>query len=694
MRILTEVSLYWCIPCFIASALLSWYFYRKNEWLSSQGKALRIALPVLRTLGLFFIALLILDFTIVKDEKRTEKPIIVVVVDNSSSMTNHLERKKLTQQINAFISKNKAAFKEGYELSFYTVGEQIKEGSTLSFNEQKTNLESVFNHLAEQYLNRNIGAILLVSDGNFNTGESPMYAAGKISLTPIYTLGIGDTIPKKDQQIVNLYYNDVVFLKDQFPIEVDIEAIKIKNQTVNVTLSSGGKTLGTKAIKYENDELAFKQVNFQVNAEKIGLQAYTVTVSYVDGEFDRKNNVKTCYIEVVDSRNKICFVSSAPHPDISALRSAADENENYQASYETPEGILNAKIKPDLVVWQDPGTQFNASFYQYLESQRIPTLFIINAQSSARNLSQLNLMSVRGAEGQVDETQGELNPGFSSFELSDALKKEIAFFPPLQTKFGTMALPKAIEPLLYQRIGTTLKNEPLLYFSKRENQSPIGVLYGDGVWRWKLNEYVKHQSHTWFNELFSKTYTYLMVRKEGMGLSVQIDKRFNKFDPISINANFYNASLEAINSPLVNVEITGPNNKKYAYRLNPQGKGYGLDIGILPPGNYTWEASTSFDNKKFAKKGFFTVEDVALENLTHLANHGILKQLSSNSRGKFRSFDAYDKSIQEIKKREDVVPIERIESNYDYLNNYLLYLFFIASFFSIEWFLKRFYGAY
>ena len=37
-------------------------------------------------------------------------------------------------------------------------------------------------------------------------------------------------------------------------------------------------------------------------------------------------------------------------------------------------------------------------------------------------------MSVRGAEGQVDETQGELNPGFSSFELSDALKKEIAFF--------------------------------------------------------------------------------------------------------------------------------------------------------------------------------------------------------------------------------------------------------------------------
>ena len=132
MRILTEVSLYWCIPCFIASALLSWYFYRKNEWLSSQGKALRIALPVLRTLGLFFVALLILDFTIVKDEKRTEKPIIVVVVDNSSSMTNHLERKKLTQKINAFIGKNKAAFKEGYELSFYTVGEQIKEGSTLS----------------------------------------------------------------------------------------------------------------------------------------------------------------------------------------------------------------------------------------------------------------------------------------------------------------------------------------------------------------------------------------------------------------------------------------------------------------------------------------------------------------------------------------------------------------------------------
>lgn len=694
MRILTEVSLYWSIPCFIASALLSWYFYRKNDWLSSQGKGLKITLPVLRTLGLFFVVLLILDFTIVRDKKRIEKPVIVVVVDNSSSMVNQQDPKKLSAQINNFIAKNQEVFKDGYELSFYTVGEKVKEGIKLTFNEQKTDLESIFNHVAEQYLNRNIGAILLVTDGNFNTGESPAYAAGKISLTPIYTLGIGDTIPKKDQQIVNLYYNDVVFLKDQFPIEVDIEAIKIKNQTVNVSLSCGGKTIGTKTVTYQNDELAFKQVSFQVNAAQIGLQAYTVSVSYVDGEFDRKNNSKTCYIEVVDSRNKICFVSSAPHPDISALRSAADENENYQASYETPEGILSAKLKPDLVVWQDPGTKFNASFFQYLESQRIPTLFVINAQSTARNLSQMKLMGVRGTEGQVDETQGEFNSGFSSFELSDELKKEIAFFPPLQTKFGTLSLPNAVEPLIYQRIGNTLKNEPLLYFSKRENQSPIGVLYGDGVWQWKIKEYLKHKSHAWFNELFSKTYTYLMVRREGMGLNVQIDKHFNKFDPISINANFYNASLEAINTPIINVEITGPSNKKYPYRLNTQGKGYGLEIGVLPPGNYTWEAQTTYDNKKFIKKGFFTVDDVALENLTNLANHGILKQLATNSRGKFRPFNDYAKSINEIKKRDDVVAIESIESDFDYLNNYLIYLCFIVFIFSLEWFLKRFNGAY
>lgn len=694
MRILTEVSLYWCIPCFIASALLSWYFYRKNEWLKSQGKGLKITLWALRTLGLFFVAILILDFTLVNDEKRVEKPIVVVVLDNSTSMINQQDRNKLTRQLNAFKAKNKEVFKDDYELAFYTVGAQVTEGESTTFIEQKTDLESIFNHLSEQYLNRNIGAILLVSDGNFNAGDSPTYAAEKMSLTPIYTLGVGDTIPKKDQQIVNAYYNDVVFLKDQFPIEVDIEAMKIKNQTVNVTLSSGGKTLGTKTITYANDELAFKQVNFQVNADKIGLQAYTLNVSYVDGEFDRKNNTKTCYIEVVDSRNKICFVSSAPHPDISALRSAADENENYQASYETPESILTQKIKPDLVVWQDAGNAFNSTFFQYLESQRIPTLFVINGQSSARNISQLKLMNVRGSEGQVDETQGEFNSGFSSFELSDEVKKEISFFPPLQTKFGALSLPNAVEPLIYQRIGNTVKKDPLLYFSKRENQSPIGVLYGDGVWRWKLNEYIKHQSHAWFNELFSKVYTYLMVRKEGMGLSVQVDKRFNKFDPISINANFYNASLEAINSPVVAFEITGPGNKKYPYRLTPLGKGYGLEIGLLPPGSYTWEANTTFDNKKFTKKGFFTVDDVALENLSSIANHGLLKQLADNSRGKFRPFDQYEKSIKEIKNREDVVPLERIESTYDYLNNYLVYLFLIVTLFSLEWFLKRFYGAY
>jgi hypothetical protein len=88
------------------------------------------------------------------------------------------------------------------------------------------------------------------------------------------------------------------------------------------------------------------------------------------------------------------------------------------------------------------------------------------------------------------------------------------------------------------------------------------------------------------------------------------------------------------------------------------------------------------------------VDDVALENLSSIANHGLLKQLADNSRGKFRPFDQYEKSIKEIKNREDVVPLERIESTYDYLNNYLVYLCLIVTLFSFEWFLKRFYGAY
>jgi hypothetical protein len=174
--------------------------------------------------------------------------------------------------MNSFVQAVKNRFDEKYQLAFYTVGEALKENAPLTLSEHESNHAKAFNYISEQYLNRNIGAILFASDGNYNVGDNPTYPAEKISLTPIYTLGIGDTTPKKDQIITNLYYNDVVFLRDEFPIEVDLEAFKIKQKQVKVSLTQQGNVLGSQVVNYANQEYTFKQVRFNVTANKIGFQ--------------------------------------------------------------------------------------------------------------------------------------------------------------------------------------------------------------------------------------------------------------------------------------------------------------------------------------------------------------------------------------------------------------------------------------
>jgi hypothetical protein len=694
MSISASSSLFWLLLLLAISIIITWYFYRKNDWLNSQKPWVIWGIPLLRGTGIFLLLTLLLEITLLINHTEVEEPILITVLDNSSSLLQYKDSNETKRTMNKLIQDVKDRFDGTYQLAFYTAGKSFKENGILSLNEQESNHAEAFTYISEQYLNRNIGAILFASDGNYNVGDNPTYPAEKINLTPIFTLGIGDTTPKKDQIITNLYYNDVVFLRDEFPIEVDLEAFKIKQKQVKVTLTQQGKLLGSQVVNYTNQEYTFKQVRFDVTASKVGFQPFTVSVEYLSGEFSKVNNSKTCYIEVVDSRNNVCFISNGVHPDLAALRAVASSNENYQSSFLSPKELVEKGLKPDLVVWHNPTLQFDPNISAYIEQHRIPVFYVVSPSATNQDLSKLKIFASTNGRNQSDEVQGSLNPGFSAFELSDECQQSIPYYPPLVTKFGAMNPLGNTEALLNQRVGNAVKKEPLLYFGKTKQNVPYGVIYGEGVWRWKLNEFMKYQHYDYFTELFSKSFNYLMVKRSGMGLSVQFDKRFGKYDRIGVNANFYNASLEPITKPTINLTLTGPQGKKYTNRFNVSGNHYSLDLGTLPSGTYKWTASTTHEKKKYSKSGVFVVEDIGLEQATNTANHGVLKQLSKNSGGSFSALKDYEKLLKQIEGRADITTIERLTIDFWNLVDSWVFMLLIALIFSSEWFLKRYFGAY
>ena len=203
-------------------------------------------------LALFVVGLLLLGLLWESIRYRDEKPLFITMVDNSSSMQNYSDSAKVKQRIQDFQQQLEQRFGDEFELMTLEVGEKTGNLKTLDFSGKQTNLAGGFEHVRELFFNRNIGAITLISDGNFNTGTHPMYPAERIELTPVFTLGVGDTITRRDQLIKSVNTNEVAFLNNQFPIDVTVDFNRIPVGPTTVSLVHQGRTIATQTVNCTN----------------------------------------------------------------------------------------------------------------------------------------------------------------------------------------------------------------------------------------------------------------------------------------------------------------------------------------------------------------------------------------------------------------------------------------------------------
>ncbi|MBM3455444.1 MAG: hypothetical protein FJX80_09885 [Bacteroidetes bacterium] len=692
MKIISEFSLWVIAPLAIFSLLVSIYFYRKTDWLKTASQWKKLLLIGLRSISIFLVLILLLGLTFQFSNTKEEKPIFLVLIDNSLSMKNYKDSTELKQQVDNFLNSLRTKHGDSFDYDVITCGSSVDNGD-YKFTDKKSNLEAGFNHINSQYYNRNIGGIAFISDGNFNEGSSPLYAAEKISLTPIFSLGVGDTTPKRDQAIKHVSVNDIAFLSNDFPVEVDISSFQFQGMSAQVSIFQNEKKMASQTVSYSKERSDYQQLKFLIPATKIGFQRYTVVISPLGGEFTLRNNKKTFYVEVMDTRSKVVILSHAPHPDISAIKNALETNDKLEVLVKTFAGWDKNLDKVDLVIVHEPGLNHSKDLHSLMTNKGIPQLFIIGPNSSSSALNSLSLGVIFENTNQSDDIQGQLNNSFNSFELSDEIKKAIDFFPPLKSKFGVIKTGGNIETLVFQRIGQVVKQEPLIFF-KQQKLNKNGFIFGEGIWRWKLNEYLRSGSHGNVNELIAKISNYLMVKQEGMGLRVLLNKRFTSDESIIFNASFYNASLEAIVSPKVNLTLTDQSGKKYESQFGVNGNSYKLDYGQIEPGRYDWEATCVYNGKIHRKAGTFLVEEIDLEKTETTANHKLLEQLSNQSNGNFYNLKNYERLIADLDKRDDIVILTREELSFKDLIHLIPLLILLAVFFTTEWFVRRWSGSY
>ena len=693
MRFVSDISIWWLFPWLGISILIAHLLYSKENWIKELGSKWILTFKSLRASGLFLLGVLFIGILFEAISIRVEKPVFITMVDNSSSMKNYKDSSIVKSKIESFNNKLIERFGDKFELHTITVGSEVKSPGSIDFSENTSALSEGFESIHSNFYSRNIGGIAFISDGNFNKGSNPLYSAEKIDLTPIFTVGVGDTTPKKDQYIKNIASNEIAFLKNKFPVEVDLEGIKMGKSNVTVSILNNGKSVASQSVNFSNGTYDYKHVSFLLEADKVGYQQYTVSISKAGGEYTYSNNTRNFYIEILDARSKVLLLAGAPHPDVAALKSVIEKDENLDVTSFLVKDWKRDLKKVDLVIYHEPGIQYDESLMTLIRDAKIPVLYCVGPNTTNSIIQKLKIGLITPNGNQFDEVQGKINTGFQKFEVSTELQNSMNYYPPLKTKFGDVKLAAGNDVLLFQRIGSIQKNDPMIYFGENQNVK-FGVIYGEGIWKWKMNEYIRTSESKNFTELIQKISQYLVVKQNTSALRVTFPKRFTIDEEVEVKAEFYNESMELITKPIIELKLKDEKNKSDKYQFGAVSNFYKLSLGKLKPGKYEWTASCKYNGKSYSKSGVFIVENIQLENIESAADHNLLNQIAQQSNGQFYELKNINQLLNDIANRKDIAEMSYSEASFNDFIDYKWLFFLIVLIFGTEWFLRRWFGGY
>ena len=691
-NIVINYSYWWLIVIVLIAVAYSYVLYRKDKNLSEVKKYVLFLLRVLRFITVIVLLFLLLNPLLKTTKKNTEKPVIAILQDNSSSIIYNKDSSFYKTKYLKSIRDLKSELSSDFETVIYTFGNKFKKTDSISFIEKETNISSAINSINDLYINRNLGAIILASDGIYNTGMNPKYInIGASSI--IYTVLLGDTVEKKDVRIKDIIYNKDVFLGNNFPIEIALKSVKLNGEKANVKIEQSDKIILQKQIELTD----INKLTFNLKAEKKGLVRYKISVETNSVTEDNvNNNTKEIVINVIESRKKILLLSNSPHPDVYAIKSSLANNSFYKVDNQIFNGSVDNLKDYDLIIFhQLPSKNKDISnILEQLNNLNISTMFIVGAQTYVPSFNKLNngfIIDMR--KKAFEETAPELNKNFTLFTITDEFKTYITDLPPVISYFANYKSKTKSDIIFTQKIRNIATDRPLFLFAE-QNAHRTALISGEGIWRWRVYDYMQNKSFENFDMLINKSIQYLTANLKDNPLNVSFNKVYQTNEEIIFNAQFVNKSFERINSPDLIMQIKNDKDVTFNYSFDKHNDKYRLKIEGLEKGDYTFKASLKFAGVDYSNSGSFSVLNRDLESLNTVANHAILKQISEKYNAKSYFPNRLIDLQKSIKQNHNITKVNYYQTSLtELINNIWLFLLIVVAI-SLEWFIRKYSGGY
>jgi uncharacterized membrane protein len=683
----------------LATALAAWLLSVGVSFLQWHRRGRRPGVLAMESLRLFIVALLavaLMKPELVQEIPHTQPPQVVILSDASGSME--------TRDV-AGDGKNVVTRAEWLKAS--TAPERWKPLATKG----RVGLENFpvpdasgdagtdLNAALEKVLARtdNLKAVLLLTDGDWNAGQSPVVAATQCSARgiPIYAVGIGGETPLPDLVLQHTSTPAYGLLGDQITIPFKVQSHLPRPVQTTLTLADGKGIVASKAVTVP----AFGQLADSLVWSPTEAGDYTMNLKLPiePDEALTDNNERSFRIAARTETLNVLVIESTPRWEYRYLRNALSRDPGVHV--ETllfhpglPPGSGNDYLpafpsgkeqlsKFDVVFLGDVGLGGNELAAAHLESLRA----LVEQQGSGL----VFLPGMRGRQLTLAATPlGDLLPiefdDSKAAGLATAGEAQILLTTEGQGHLLTMLAPddatnagiwrnlpgfywsaavrKSRPGAEVLAVHSTLRNEsgriPLLV-TRPFGNGKVLFMGTDGAWRWRRGVEDKYHYRFWGQVVRWMAHQRHLAAGERIRLSFSPENP-RSADTVNLLATVFDASGFPIEKGTVTAQIAAPNGSTERLELSAVPGGWGVFKGEFVArsgGKYQVTIANEAAAQRLTAPIF--VEQPTREKIGQPANFAVLREMAEITRGAVGGVADLDAIVGRIALLPEPKPLER-----------------------------------
>ncbi|HEY9184109.1 MAG TPA: VWA domain-containing protein [Salegentibacter sp.] len=634
----------------------------------------------LRASTVFILLLLLINPKITTTSHQIEKPNLILAADNSASIA-YLNQADTLQNLISSLENNKE-LQQRFDISRLSFSKDIQLTDSLSFSETQTDINKVLSKVSDIYSSKHT-AVVLFTDGNQTLGRDYRYFKSSPGqyLMPVV---LGDTSSYADLEINRLNVNRYAFLDNRFPVEVIINYNGQDAVSSRFELRSGEAVLFTQDLTF-GPETTSTKINTTLPASRLGVLTYEAVIVPDASEKNIENNRRKFAVEVIDERSRILLLSDLSHPDLGAIKKSVESNRQRELEIKYLDKDNYVLQDYQLVILYQPHAGFR-EILEDLKTENINSFIVTGTKTDWRFLNSSQELFSKDFAAQSQEVEPLYNSNFSRFQFEN-----IGFndFPPLLDMFGEIE-PNGLDPLLFQKIENVETTQPLLAIAE-SRKNKFGVLFGEGIWRWRAKAWRDSGSFEEFDGFLGKIIQNLASQKQRERLSLDYESFYYGNEKISISAKYFDENYIFDPGATLNVRI---DNKKAGDLSHSQmvlrNNSYVLDLENLPEGEYEFLIKEEVTG--ISKTGKFNIVASTVEKQFASANLEKLQFFANNNNEQVYFPNNQEALISRLLNDENFIPVQKSnEKNVPLVNWYYL-LFLMVLLLAAEWFFRKYRG--